>query len=181
MNPFNLNVVQSIKRDFNTSVLFDPLSESLFVLSLNLNKFFLEVVIFSKCSEFADLIHVSNPFFNVSNSVRDESGKIRIAAMNPTSWSNSIRLVLDHAREVQIEILEDGVSQYLGVNGSNSVDCVRADDREESHPDLLLRAFFDKGHPRNLVIVSWVLGLQIFQEEEVHLVDQVKMSGKEFA
>jgi hypothetical protein len=69
MNSLNLNVVQSIKRNFNTSVLFDPCSKPFFVLSFDLNEFVLEVIIFGKGSKLSDLAHVCYPLFNITNSV----------------------------------------------------------------------------------------------------------------
>ena len=58
--------------------------------------------------------------------------------MKPSSWSNSVSFVLDFAWEVSFELLEDGLFEELCVQGSDSIDSVRAHDRHVCHSDFLL-------------------------------------------
>lgn len=107
--------------------------------------------------------------------------QVGVAAVDPSSWGHTIRLVLEFLRVKLIEFLEDSVSKELGVESSNTVDGMGAHDRQVGHPDLLLVALFDQRHPRDLCAVTRVLGLELLDVVVVDQVDQLEVSGQELA
>lgn len=67
------------------------------------------------------------------------------------------------------------------MKGSNTVDGVRADDGEEGHADLLVVAFFDQRHPRDLCLIVRIFLSQLFEVGVINLVDKIQMTGKQFS
>jgi hypothetical protein len=101
--------------------------------------------------------------------------------MDPSSWGNTIGLILDLSWVEVIEFLEDSLFQELRVKGSDTIDGVRADDTKVGHSDLLWPSFFDETHSSNFFTVSWVLLLELSNINVIDQVDKLKMSWEKSA
>ena len=62
------------------------------------------------------------------------------------------------------------------MESSDTVDCMRADNGEVSHSNLLWPSFFNKRHSHDLLIISWVLLLQFSQVNMVDQINELQMS-----
>ena len=96
--------------------------------------------------------------------------------MNPSSWSDTISLVLELSWVKLIELLEESNFQKMRVESSHSVDSVRAYNRQVCHPDLLWIPLLNQTHPPNLLIVTWILLLEFSDVNEVDQVNELHVS-----
>jgi hypothetical protein len=125
------------------------------------------------------VVEGGDPLVDATKGITDEIGELWVAAMDPSSWGNTVSLVLDFTWVEVIEFLENGGFQELGVKGSDTVDGVRTDDTEISHSDLLWPSLFDKTHSTNLLAISWVLLLELSNVDMVDEVNKLKMSWEQ--
>lgn len=96
--------------------------------------------------------------------------------MNPSSWSDSVGLVLELAWVKGIELTENSVLEELRVKSSDTVDSVRADNGKIGHSNLLWESLLDQGHSADLFSISWVLLLQLGKVDVVDQVDEFQVS-----
>ena len=125
-------------------MLLDPPLQLRLVLALDIFEGADEVGVVGVITELLQRIKVSDPFINRANSLTDQVRKTRIAAVKPAARRHTVSLVLDLSRIHRVELREDRRFDEFGMQGCNSIDCVRADDREISHANLLIIAFLDK-------------------------------------
>ena len=161
MNSLNLDIEHGITGDSVTSSFLDPCGEFGFVLLFDGNEFFLEGFIAGIWFELFKVVEGGDPLINATKGITDKIGELWVAAMDPSSWGNTVGLILDFTWVEVIEFLENGSLKKLGVKGSDTVDGVRNDDTEIGHSNLLGPSLFDKTHSTDLLAISWVLFLEL--------------------
>ena len=65
------------------------------------------------------------------------------------------------------------------MQGCNSVNCMRADDREIGHANFLIIAFLDKGHTGDLLVITRTLLLHGLKEVVIDQVDDLHVSWQQ--
>ena len=113
------------------------------------------------CFELVKVVKGGDPLINATKGITDKIGELWVAAMDPSSWGNTVGLVLNFTWVKVIEFLENGSLQELGVKGSDTVDGVRTDDTEIGHSNLLGPSLLDETHTSNLLSIYWVLLLEL--------------------
>lgn len=181
VNSLNLNVVHSVDWDIEAGVVFDPLLEVNFIFSLDSNELFLEAWVSGVGIKLLEVVKSSNPLIDATKSITNKLRQLWIAAMNPSSRSDTIGLVLKFTWIEHIELLKDGIPEELRVKSGYTINGVRADDREESHSNLLWPSFFNQAHSLDFLVVSWVLLLQLLNVNVVDKIDKLEVSWEESA
>lgn len=179
MNSLNLDIEHRITGDFETGSFLDPCSKFGFVLLLDGNEFLLEGFIASIWFELVKVVKGGDPLINATKGITDKIRELWVAAMDPSSWGNTVGLVLNFTWVEVIEFLENGSLQELGVKGSDTVNGVRTDDTEIGHSNLLGPSLFDETHSTNLLSISWVLLLELSNVDMVDEVNKLKMSWEQ--
>lgn len=95
MDTLDLDVVESINWDDDSSLFLDPCGETNFVLGFDSSKLLDEIWVLFVSTELAEVVKVADPLVNRADSVADEVRKGSVAAMDPASWSYSVCLVLN--------------------------------------------------------------------------------------
>lgn len=129
MNTFNLNIIQRVKRNIKTCSLFYPVTKFNFISTLDFNKSILETFVTCIWDQTFQIVKTCNPFVNTSKSLTDKIGKVWVAAMNPTTGSDTVSLVLNLSRIELIEFTKNSFFQQIWMKSSNSIDCVWAYNR----------------------------------------------------
>lgn len=178
---FDLDIVHCVEWDVESCALLNPLLKSFLVVFLDLDKSLLEVRVISIWSQLSQVLKESNPLINASKGLTEQVRKLWIAAMDPSSWSDTIGLVLKLVWIQLIEFLKDGFLQELTMQSSHTVDSVRAHDGQVGHSNFLGITFFNQTHSCDLCFITWIL---LFESLNVQMVDQVnnlQMSWQQFA
>ncbi len=89
---------------------------------------------------------------------------------------HTVRLVLELLGRVLIEVLEQRGLEQIGVDGSDAIDDMRADDAEEAHVYALLALLLHQRHASDARPVARELGLDRGQVARVHLVVVVEVA-----
>ena len=144
MNSLNLDVIQGIDRDIISSLFFNPRSKLGFVLLLNLDELFLELLVIGIWKQVSQVIKSSNPFINTTESITNEFGKSWVAAVDPSSWSNTVCLILKLTWVKCIEFTENGILKELRMESSDTVNGVGANNGKIGHSNLLWVSFLDE-------------------------------------
>lgn len=111
--------------------------------------------------ELVKVVKGGDPLVDTTKGITDKIGELWVAAVDPSSWGNTVGLVLDFTWVEVVEFLENGSFQELGVKGSDTVNGVRTDDTEISHSNLLWPSLLDETHSTDLLAISWVLLLEL--------------------
>ena len=130
-------------------------------------------------NQLLEVVERGDPLVYASEGLAEEVRQLRVAAVDPSSWGYSIGLVLDFAWVKFIELLEKSSFQQVRVEGSNTIDCMGADNGEVSHPYLLGPSFFDDTHSSDFAWVSWVFLLQFSDVNMVDQIDKIHMSWQQ--
>jgi len=176
MYSLNLNIIKSIKWYIKSSVFLDPSLELSLVLSLDLNELVLESLISGVWSKLLKVFERSDPLIDTSESVTEQVGELWVAAMNPSSWSDTIGLVLKLTLIEVIELFENSLLEKFRVECCDTVDGVGADDGKVSHSNFLWPSLLDQTHSFDLLVITWVLLLQLADVQVVDLVDEFQVS-----
>mmetsp|Transcript_26895 Transcript_26895/g.40991 ORF Transcript_26895/g.40991 Transcript_26895/m.40991 type:complete len:327 (-) Transcript_26895:1261-2241(-) len=179
VNTLNLDVVKSINGNIKAGVLLHPGLELNLVLSLNVDEPVDEVLVAGVGHQLGEVIKASHPLVDAAHGVAEQVRQLGVAAVDPSARSHSVGLVLNFAGVELVELLEDGGSQEVRVEGSHSVDGVGANDGEVGHPDLLGEALLDETHAHDLGIVSGVLLSELLQVDVVDKVDQLHVARQQ--
>ena len=129
-------------------------------------------------SQLLEVVERSDPLVDATQSIAKQFRKSGVAAVDPSSWSNSVGLILKLSWVELVEFLENSLFQQLRMKGSDSIDCVRANNTQIGHPDFLGVAFLNEGQPLNLGTITWVLLLQFGQVNVVDQIDELHVSWK---
>ena len=113
MNTFNLNVIQRVKRNIKPSSLFYPVTKFNLISTLYLNKSILETFVRCIWDQTFQIVKTCNPFVNTSKSLTDKIGKVWVAAMNPTTGSDTVSLVLNFSGVKLIEFTKNSFFQQI--------------------------------------------------------------------
>ena len=113
VDALNLDIVQGVKWDIDASLLLDELLELHFVLTLDLAEASDEFLAVSVVAQLTQSIHITDPLIDTTDSLRDQLRQSRITAVQPSSWSDSICLVLDLAWVQLVEFREDRGTQQV--------------------------------------------------------------------
>ena len=113
VDTLDLNIVQSIERDVVTSVRLDPPLEPCLVLSLDLDESIHEVFVSCIGSQLLQVVERRDPLVDATEGVTDQVGELWITAVDPSSWSDTVGLVLEFTRVQLVELFEDSLLQEL--------------------------------------------------------------------
>ena len=127
MEPLNHDIEDRIDIDLDAAICQDPISESLLVLDLHMDPFLLEVGIRSLFGKGLDLRHVAEPFL-ASEVLLVDFCQAGVATTDPTTRGHTVGFVLELLGVHLVEILENQVLDEVGVDFSDTVDRVGADD-----------------------------------------------------
>jgi hypothetical protein len=94
----------------------------------------------------SQVVESGDPLVDTTEGVTDELGELWVAAMDPSSWGDTVGLVLEFTWVELIELTEDSLLEEFRVEGGDTVDGVGADDDEVGHSDFLWPSFLDQGH-----------------------------------
>mgnify|MGYP001470367576 CR=1 FL=1 len=122
----DLDVVQRVEWDIVTGVLLDPGLQLGLVLPLDVDESVLEGLISGIWYKLLKVLEGGDPLIDTTKGITEQVGESWVAAMDPSSWCDTIGLVLELSFVELIELLEDGGLEQLGVQGCDSVDGVRA-------------------------------------------------------
>lgn len=181
VNSLDLNVKHGVDWNIVSSLGFDPGGQSSLVLLLDINELILELLVGGVRHQVSQVVESGDPLINTSESLTDQVRKSWVAAVDPSSWSNTVGLVLELAWVKCVEFAENSIFQELRMKSCDTVDSVRANDSEVSHSDFLWVSFFDQGHSLNFISVSWVLLLKFSQINMVDQVDELQVSWQQFS
>jgi hypothetical protein len=95
VDTFDLHVEQSVDWDNNAGFLLDPGSKTNFVLGLYSRKFLYKFGVLFVSTELTQVVKVTDPLVNRSDSVTDQIRKGSVAAVDPASGCDTVSLVLD--------------------------------------------------------------------------------------
>ena len=149
------------------------------VLALDILEGIDEVWVVGVITELLQRLQISDPLIDRANSLADQVRKARIAAVKPAARRNTVSLVLDLSRVHLVELRKDRRFDEFRVQGGHSIDCVRANNREVGHSNLLIIALLDKGHTGDLLVVTRVLLLHSLKEVVIDEVDDLHMPGQQ--
>ena len=130
--------------------------------------------------ELTQLRHVHDPLI-VSEGLGVKISHQRVRAGNPPSSGDSVGHIDELGGEKLIELLEEGSLQQFGMNFSDSIDLMRANDTQISHYDPFGYGLLNQRKSIELVPVVGVFFADLVQPEEVNDVDQLQMARKELA
>lgn len=176
MDSLDLDIIHGIERNVVSSLIFNPLLQLHLVLSLDFDEVGHEVGVVSVRHELLQVVERGDPLVDATESIADQLGETWIAAMNPSSGSNSVRLVLEFSWIELMELLEDGLLEELRMECGDTVNGMRAHDTEICHPDLFGVALLDERQPCDFAGISWVLLLQFCQVNVVDQIDELHVS-----
>lgn len=178
MYSLNLDIEHDVlsARDIVAGPLLNPSGKLALVLLLDSDELVLELSVASVWHQLSQVVESGDPLVDTTEGVTDELGELWVAAMDPSSWGNTVGLVLEFTWVELIELTEDSLLEEFRVEGGDTVDGVGADDGEESHSDFLWPSFLDQGHSLDLVSVPWVLLGQLGDVNMVDQIDELKMS-----
>jgi len=90
MNTLHHHVVHGVKTDVNSLGLLDVLLERPLILLFNSHELADKLRVSSLTDDLLNHSHISDPVIFVSDSIRDELGEARVAAIKPASWGHTI-------------------------------------------------------------------------------------------
>lgn len=128
MNTLNLNIIQRVKRNIKTSSFFYPVTKFNFISTLNFNESILKTFVTCIWDQTFQIVKTCNPFVNTSKSLTNKIGKVWVAAMNPTTGSDTISFVLNFSRVELIEFTENSFFQQIWMKSGDTIDRVWAYD-----------------------------------------------------
>jgi len=172
MDSLTLDIVHNVFSYWHiiASSLLNPSSKLSFVLLLDLDKLILELSVRSIWHQLSQVVKSSDPLVNTTKGITDEIREFWVAAMNPSSWSNTVGLVLEFTWVKLIELTEDSLLKKFRMESSDTVNGMGAHNSEESHSDFLWPSLLNQGHSLDLVSVTWIL---LHQLGNVNMVDQI--------
>lgn len=137
VDTLDLNIEERSGVDRDTIVLFDVLRKPDLVRVFDFAELLSELLIVDKSLKLAKQSEVLQEV--VATELRgDERRKTRVGLMQPPSWCDTIRHISELVRSVDLdEILEDGSLDQVGVQLSNTVNLVRANQRKVGHANHL--------------------------------------------
>jgi hypothetical protein len=107
MYSLNLDIIHSVNWDDITGLLFNPFGEGNFVCGFDFDELVNESLVSGVWFELSQVVESSDPLIDTSESVTDELRKFWVAAVDPSSWGNTVGLVLKFTWIKLIEFLEE--------------------------------------------------------------------------
>ena len=107
MYPLNLDIIKCIKRNIEAGMFLNPSLEFSLVLSLDLDELVLEGLVGSVWGELLKVLQGSDPFVDASESVTEQVREFWVATMDPSSWGDTIGLILKFTLIKVVEFLEN--------------------------------------------------------------------------
>ena len=177
----HLDVVHGIDGDHEAGVLLNPGGELLLVGALDVDELLLEVGVSRIGHQLLEVLERGNPLVNTTEGIGKQIRQGRVAAVDPTTRGDTVGLVLELAGVELIELTEDGGSQKVSMELSDTVDSVRADDGEVGHTDLLGEALLNETHAHNLLLIAGELLSKLLEVNVVNEIDELEVTRKEAA
>ena len=167
VNTLNLNVENGIGVKVNVIVRFDIIGKILFAKKFNVGdraeKFGVVDVFVKKVK----LFRVTMPNA-AANGFVDKVGKFGIGAHKPATMSNAVGLVVEHTGPVFVEVVKSGRFKDVGMNASDAVNRMGADDSKSSHMDEVI---FNDRHSANFLNIVRIACADVFDVAAVNFVD----------
>jgi hypothetical protein len=121
----------------------------------------------------------SNPLINSSQSFTEQVRESWVAAIDPSSWGDSVSLILDLTWIELIELTEKSCLQQVRMESSHTINSMGANDREICHSNLLWPSFLNKTHPSNFGWISWIFLLKLGDIDMVDQIDEIHVSWQQ--
>ena len=91
--------------------------------------------------------------------------------MKPAARRHTVGLILYLSWIHLVELREDRRFDEFGMQGSYSIYCMRADDREVGHANFFIVSLLNKGHTSELIVITSILLLNCLKEVVIDQVD----------
>ena len=179
VDTLHLHIIKGVKRDIDICMLLDPPLQLELVLALDIFEGADEVWVVGVIDELLQRIKISDPFIDGADSLADQVRKTRVAAVKPAAGRHTICLVLDLSRIHTVELREDRRFDEFGMQGGYTIDCMRADDGQIGHANLLIISLFDQGHTLDLLVVTRTLLLHGLKEVVIDQVNNFHVPGQQ--
>ena len=167
VDTLHLNIEHRIRVQLYPVVLFDVAGKPLAAQMLDLHQTLAERLVVHIVVQPAHLLRVAVPRMTAEHLV-DKCRQLRICPHEPAPMRDAVRLVVELARRVVIEILERRGFQNACVNLRHAVDTVPADDGEACH---VHNAVLNDGERAYLFLVAGVAAAHLLKMAAVDLVD----------
>ena len=103
----DLNIIKGIERNIETGVLLNPCSQLGLVLPLDFDESVLKGLVGCVWSELLEVLKGSDPFVNSAEGITNQIRKGWVAAVDPSSWGDTIGLILKFTLIKVVEFLEN--------------------------------------------------------------------------
>jgi len=186
VDTLNLDIKEGLRVDLDLALkdLVYTIAEDALVAELCVVEGLEEVVRDDALGERLEKVQVADPFVGLESSGED-CAEGRIALEEPAAWCNTVCDVDELVGPELSELVEGRVAEDLGVDGSNTVNLVAADNGEIGHADALGESLFDDRHAGDLLVVEATTSVLVdlsashVEEGEVDVVDDLEVAGKE--
>ena len=177
VDPLDLDVKQTARIHLDPRHLLEILGQLVLVVLLHLHHLVLEPGVLGPLLQLLELVQMNRPV--VSNLLADQIRQQGITEQQPSSWSNSIRLVLKLFWPKLKEGLEERLLDEIRVDGGHTIDSMGANDGQVSHVDPLAPLLLNTRQLSHLLMIIPVLGLDLLHVEMVDVEDDLQVSGQE--
>ena len=167
MDALDLDVEDAVRIDIDAIVLFDVLRESFLAQVLDGAELLEERLILYVVVEQVELLRMTMPAAAADGRI-DEVRELRVCAHEPAAVRDAVRLVVEHARVVLVEVVQCRGLEDVRVDLRDTVDAVRADNRQTGHVD---HAVLDDGELVDFLLVVRIAVAHIDEPAAVDLVD----------
>ena len=108
MNSLHLDIIHGVDWDVITGLLLNPFSKSVLVLDLDLDELVNEGLVGSIWHKELQVVESGDPLIDTTEGVTDQLRKFWVAAVDPSSWGNTVGLVLELSWVELVKFLEKG-------------------------------------------------------------------------
>ena len=158
VNALNLDIENGIGVESDALMFFNELGEGGFTDKFNFVEFLLNLAIVDGFVKEVELFGVSMPNAGTDSPV-DKVGEFGVIAHEPAAMSDTVSFIIEHAGPILVEVVKGGRFKDVGVDTSDAVYGVGADDSESCHMNF---AVFDNGHGAEFFDVIGVASLDVF-------------------
>lgn len=171
VNALDLDVDQGVPIHGDAERRLDVVAQAVAVVLLTAGVALLEAGVLGVLAQPGELVEVRDPLL-AAESLSDELRQRRVALEEPATRRDTVRDVREVIAAEELDKVGEQVGlDEVGVERSDTVDLVRADDGEVGHADRLREALLDERHAGEAAAVARELLLDVREEERVQIED----------
>ena len=176
---FDLNVKQRRRVDFYTAVGDEPFRQTPLVGLLDVAPLSLQGRILGEWQQLLQVLQIAQP--RITDAGGDERRKIGIALEKPTSWGDTIRLVVELLGHQLGEVREDTLAQNAGVQLGDTVDRKTADDGQVGHAHPFFLALSDERHATDPAGIVTIASTNVVEKTLIDFEDDLQVTRQHLA